>query len=229
MNAPFIMKLMFVCIATLTLAASVLAQRTFDIKDASKYFDVKVKVAKCDESFCSGRSTFSFFKKGAKTPYQVITLPDTQIDITEGGPPVNTTMLYDKQSVINVGDFNFDGMEDVAICNGGNGSYGMPSFNIYLSSRSAGKFVFSPAFTQIAHHLGMFDVLKDKKQLETFDKSGCCWHITERYDVVAGRPRKVFEEVEDATIQDETKVKITTKTLVGGRWKTRVRYVKRDQ
>ena len=78
-------------------------------------------------------------------------------------------------------------------------------------------------------HLGMFQVLKDKKLLETFDKSGCCWHITERYDVVGNRPRKIYEMVEDATIADETKVKIMTKTLVKGRWKTSVKYVKREE
>ena len=216
-------------ILILLFAAGVFAQRTFDIKDASKYFDVKVKVAKCDDQFCEGRATFSFYKKGGTTPYQIISLPDTNIDISNGGQPsVNTTMLYDQQSVINVDDFNFDGMEDIALCNGTNGSYGMPSFNVYLSDRKAGKFVFSSAFTNVAHHLGMFDVDKEKRQLETFDKSGCCWHITERYNIVANRPVKVWEEVEDATIQDQTKVKVTTKTLVNGRWKTSVNYVKRE-
>ena len=209
-------------------AVSAYGQTTFDLKDASKYFDIKVKVAKCEDGFCHGRSTFSFFKKGGRTPYQIINLPDTSIQLTdEGKPSVNVTLLYDQQSVVNVDDYNFDGMEDVAICNGENGSYGSPSYNIYLSSRAAGKFVYSPPFTALAKHLGMFTVNKEKKQLETFDKSGCCWHITERYSVTGGRPVKVFEEVEDATISDETKVKVTTKTLVKGRWKTSVKYVPR--
>jgi hypothetical protein len=33
-------------------------------------------------------------------------------------------------------------------------------------------------------------------------------------------PRKIFGEVEDATIGDEKKVKVTTEILVGGKWKT---------
>ena len=74
----------------------------------------------------------------------------------------------------------------------------------------------------------MFTVDREKKQLETFDKSGCCLHITERYSVTRGRLVKVFEEVEDATIPNETKVKITTKTRVNGKWKTRVKYVPRE-
>lgn len=75
----------------------------------------------------------------------------------------------------------------------------------------------------------MFDVLRGKKQIETFDKSGCCWHITERYDVVGGKPRKVFQMVEDATIRNKAKMKITTKSLAKGRWKTSVKYVKREE
>ena len=212
----------------LVLATSAFAQKTFDLKDASKYFDIKVTVAKCDDSMCSGEAKFEFYKKGGAKPYQTIETEDTYLEFGEKGvPKVNRTVGYDEQSVVNVDDYNFDGMEDVAICDGTNGSYNMPSYGIYLSSRSAGKFVYSPAFSQLGAHLGMLTVNKRQKTLETFDKSGCCWHITERYRVVNNRPVKVYEMVEDATIADETKVKVTTKTLVGGKWKTTVKYVKR--
>lgn len=215
-------------IALLTFTPSIFSQRVFDLKDASKYFDIKATVEKCDDGFCSGKAIFSFFKKGGTVPYQVIELEDTQVQLDDSGQAlVNSTLLYDAQSVVNIGDFNFDGMEDVAICNGANGSYGGPSYNIYLSSRAAKKFVFSEPFSKLAEHLGMFKVDKQKKQLTTFDKSGCCWHITERYDVVAGKPRKIFEEVEDATIGDENRVKVTTKKLIAGKWRTTVKYVKR--
>ncbi len=214
----------------LLFSSSAFAQRSFDLKDASPYFDIKVKVAKCDDMYCSGKATFSFYKKDGTTPYQVISLPDTSIQLDEGGDAlVNTTMLYDKQSVVNIGDYNFDGMDDVALCNGNNGPYGGPSYSVYLSSKAAKKFVYNPAFSKSLVSLGMFEVDKDKEQLTTFNKSGCCWHITEKYSVVAGRPVKVWEEIEDATIADETKVKITTKTLVGGKWKTTSKFVKREQ
>jgi hypothetical protein len=214
----------------LVFATSALAQKTFDIKDASRFFDMKVKVAECEEDTCRGKATFSFYKKGGATPYQVIALPETYMDISNGGQPlVNVTMLYDQQSVVNVGDFNFDGMEDIALCNGTYGSYGGPSYDVYLSSRAAKKFVFSKVFSKLASHLGMFTVDKKARTIETFDKSGCCWHITERYDIAGGRPRKIFEEVEDASIPDEERVKITTKKLVGGKWRTSVKYVKREE
>lgn len=213
----------------LLLCSSVFAQKTFELKDASKYFDIKIKVAKCEDGFCSGKSSFSFYKKGGTTPYQVINLDDTQIQLDENGnAQANISMLYDNQSAVNIDDFNFDGMEDVAICDGANGSYGGPSYQVYLSSKSAGKFVYSKAFSELGQHLGMFEVDKKKKVLRIFDKSGCCWHVTEEYSVINNRPVKVFVEEEDATIPDETKVKITTKTLVKGKWQTKTKIVKRE-
>jgi hypothetical protein len=214
----------------LAFCATVSAQKTFELKDASKYFDIKVSVADCDEYSCSGKASFEFFKKGGTTPYQVINLENTYVQLDEGGDPlVNKTLLYDEQSVINIDDFNFDGMEDVAICDGSNGSYGGPSYQVYLSSRTAKKFVHNPAFSKLGQHLGMFVVDKKKKVLRIFDKSGCCWHVTEEYSVINNRPVKVFVEEEDATGADETKVKITTKRLVKGKWQTKVKYVPREQ
>lgn len=210
------------------LCPSAFGQKTFNIKNASEYFNIKINVAECADSSCTGKASFSFYKKDAATPYQTINLPDTYIDIGDGAPSVNETLLYDKQSVINIGDFNFDGMNDVAICDGTNGSYGMPSYRIYLSSRAAKKFVYDSAFSQLGRHLGMFEVDKPKKLLRTFDKSGCCWHITEEFSVVGNRPKKIFEKVEDATIADETKVLITTKKLVGGKWQTSSKKVERQ-
>ena len=48
----------------LLFAATAFTQKTFDIKDASKFFDIKVDVATCDDSSCTGKATFSFYKKG---------------------------------------------------------------------------------------------------------------------------------------------------------------------
>lgn len=214
----------------LLLCSATFAQKTFELKDASKYFDIKIKVAQCDESYCTGKASFSFYKKGGTTPYQVINMDDTQIQLDESGnAQANISMLYDNQSAVNIGDFNFDGMEDVAICDGANGSYGGPSYQVYLSNKSAGKFVYNKAFSELGTHLGMFEVDKTKKVLRIFDKSGCCWHVTEEYSFVNNRPVKIFVEEEDATIPDETKVKITTKTLVKGKWVSKVKYVKREQ
>ena len=224
------MKTIHLICLLLAISAPVFCQKTFELKNASNYFDIKITVGDCDESYCNGAASFSFYKKGGTKPYQVIKLPDTLIQLDESGnAQANVSLLYDNQSAVNIGDFNFDGMEDVAICDGANGSYGGPSYQVYLSSKAAGKFVLSRAFSELGTHLGMFEVNKTTKRLRIFDKSGCCWHVTEEYAVVGNQPRKVFVEEHDATIEDETKVKVTTKTLVGGKWQTKVRYVKRAE
>jgi len=206
-----------------------LAQHTFEIKGASAYFDLKISVAECEEGSCSVKASFAFFKKGGAAPYHVINLPDTYIELDDNKKPrVNATLLYDEQSVVNVGDYNFDGMEDVALFDGTNGSYGMPSYAVYLVSRAAKKFVYSKAFSGLGTHLGMFELDARKKVLRTFDKSGCCFHVVEEFSVVNNAPRKIFVEEEDVTIPDETKIKVTTKQLVHGQWQTKVTYKKRE-
>lgn len=223
------MKVFSILLISLIVCSSVFSQRSFELKDASKYFDIKISVGDCDESGCQGKAVFSFFKKGGTTPYQVIEHEETYLDLEWGGKPVREKLTYNKQSVIDVGDYNFDGMEDVAICNGRYGNYGARSYDIYLSSRAAGKFVHNAAFSELGmNYMGMFDINKKKKTLSGFAKNGCCWHITEEYKVVNNRPVKIFVREEDATLPDETKVKITTKTLVNGKWQTKIRYVKRD-
>lgn len=214
----------------LVFGSSAIAQQKFNLTDASRYFDIRVAVANCEDGSCRGKASFSFYKKGGKSPYQVINLPDTYVELESGGKPnVNSTLLYDKQSAVNIGDYNFDGMEDIALCNGTNGSYGMPSYSVYLSSRAAKKFVYDKNFSALGTHLGMFELDKTKKVLRTFDKSGCCWHITEEFSVAGNIPRKVLSIEEDATIEDETKMKVTTKTLVKGKWQTKVKFVPRPE
>ncbi len=219
-----------VFIFMLLCCSSAIAQQKFELKNASEYFDIKISVAGCEDGYCRGKASFSFYKKGGTTAYQVINLPETLIELDESGEPnVNQNLLYDKQSAVNVGDYNFDGMEDVAICNGANGSYGMPSYAVYLSSRAAKKFVYNKSFSALGSHLGMFETDAEKKVLRTFDKSGCCWHVTEEFSVVNNLPRKILSVEEDATITDETKVKVTTKTLVGGKWQTKVKFIPRQE
>lgn len=118
-------------------------------------------------------------------------------------------------------------MEVVAFCDGLNGSDGMPAYVVYLSSRVAKKFGYDKAFSALGVHLGMFKLDAEKKLLRTFDKSGGCFHLTEEFAVLNNVPREVFAEEEDATLPDETTVKITTKRLVNGKWQTKIMYKKR--
>lgn len=211
-------KILFII---LLLSLNTFAQYEFEIKDASENFDVKIKTEKCDEYFCEGKTTFTLFEKGKEKVFQKFDFENSIIQLGENQEPLaNITLLYDQQSALTFDDFNFDGEKDLALNDGNNGGYGSPSYQIYLFSKKDNKFVHDAAFTELAQSLGMFEVDAEKKMLFVFSKSGCCWHQTEGYKIEKNKPLKVYEETEDATGGEY--VKITTKELVKGKWKTKV-------
>jgi len=216
----------------LLLSVTAFAQRNFVIKNASQNYDVKIEVAGCDNDICKGKVEYTIYKKGENKPSQIFNLADSGFLLKDNEfPSINITRLYDEQSAVNLGDFNFDGMEDLALNDGRNGGYGGASYQVYLFSPQSKKFIRSQSFTNLAQgiYLGMFEVDNKRKVLRTFSKSGCCWHQTQEFQVVANRPKKVLEVTEDATISDETKIAVTTKKLVGRKWRTSVKKVKREQ
>jgi hypothetical protein len=219
-------KLLFIFV--LLLSVNGFAQHKFELKKASKIYDVRLEVENCDETSCEGEAKFSIFKKGQSKPFQVFK-NETEFMAEEAKRP-NTKLMYDYQSVVFFEDYNFDGIDDLAIRDGNNGGYGGPSYTIYLFSSKLRKFVLNPAMTELNQegYLGAMTVDKKKKVLRVFSKGGCCLHTTEEFKVVNDRPKKVYEYLEDATIADEKRVRITTKRMVNGKWQTSVKYVKRE-
>lgn len=226
------MKILILSVLSILLATVSPAQNRFRLNDASRVVDVVLDVGKCSEGADHGRCgpiKVRFFRKNARRSFQTITLPTT--DMWDPQPKANVTNRYDDQSVINFDDFNFDGIDDVAICDGTNGGYGMPSYRIYLYSKTQRRFVFSRSFTRMNYGgLGMFETNSKKKMHFVYTKSGCCWHQTQGFDVYRGKPRMVYELTEDATYQEglvyERGVRITTSKLIRGRWRTWVKYIK---
>ena len=63
----------------------------------------------------------------------------------------------------------------------------------------------------------MFQTDRERKRIVTFQKSGCCWHITTEYSVVPKKGLvKVYELEEDA--QGGEFVIVTTRELVNDKW-----------
>lgn len=203
--------------------ASAFAQAKFDVRDGSKNYDVRVEVATCEAERCEGPVTFTVFKKGQTKALQIFKLEDSSFLVDEK-QPTSPVMSYEKQSAFTFEDYNFDGLPDLALCDGNYSGYGGQSFQVYLFAPSRKLFVRSPAFTRLAQspYLGIFQVDRKRRVLANFSKSGCCFHQWEEYAVVGNRPRKIFEKTEDATDPLGKKVKTTTKRLVNGRWQTRV-------
>lgn len=208
-------------------AADLFAQQTFLLKDASKTFDVRIKIAGCDNDICEGKASLYLFKKNQAKLFQTIEMPNAYLELgKDRKPTANLIELYgENNSGVIFDDFNFDGAEDLGIRNGNEGAYGGPSYDVLLFSGATGKFVKNRELTKLgSENLGLFTIDKTRKTIETFNKSGCCYHETTRYRVMNNRPKKVFVFIEDATVGDGAKVKLTTKTLVKGKWKRTTKY-----
>jgi hypothetical protein len=220
---------MRILILILLITPSFWGQNRFKLNDASKVVDIAIDVGMCGTGISQGNCgpvRVDFFRKKSKKRFQTIRLSRTQM--WDAPPKANVTRRYDDQSVINFGDFNFDGFEDVAICDGNNGGYGMPSYKIYIYSPSSKRFVYSRAFTRMNYGgLGMFETDKKRRMHFVYSKSSCCWHQTQGFDVFRGKPRKVYEFTEDASNPAGLDtVEITTSKLIKGKWRTWIKHAK---
>jgi hypothetical protein len=219
-------------IFALFVSPTILAQKTFLLKDASKYFDLKIEIAGCEEDTCQGKAKYYLSKKSENKPFQVISLENGFLELGEDQKPTaNMIELYGmNNSGIVFEDFNFDSMEDIAIRNGNDGAYGGPSYSIFLYSKASKKFVENKMLTALAsENLGLFEVNAKTKILETFTKSGCCWHQTTRYSIANNRPKKVYVFTEDASGGDGIHMSLITETLLkSGKWKKTTKRVKVD-
>ena len=146
------MNTILLSISLLLLAEQVsLAQETFKIENASKNYNLVVKVAACGgkEQFnmpnmCGGAGQVSIYRKNAVSPFQVLNLKNIEVDKEQiaFNPEIDkrARKLYDDEYSFIFGDFNFDGKEDLAVCNGRNGGYGAPSYNVYLYNSNLNRF-----------------------------------------------------------------------------------------
>jgi hypothetical protein len=213
----------------LLLSVSAVAQVKFEKGTASKNYNARIEVERCEEDTCSGKLKIELFKKSAAKPFQIINIDDTEFAMEEA-KLTNAKRRYDYQSIIFFEDYNFDGIEDLSIRDGNNSAYSGPSYQIYLYSPQRGKFVHSPAFTRLSQseYLGMFEVDKKKRVIRVASKGGCCMHRSEEFRVVKNRLVKVFEIYEEVEFREEkgNRLRIETSRLVKGRWQTRVRYEK---
>jgi hypothetical protein len=205
------------------------AQETFEVRGALRGYELTVRLSSCgdEEDKCSGPAVVRIFRKGEAAPFQSLSLPSVEIyrETVEHNDETgaNKRGLYAEEYSFVGNDFNFDGLEDFAVCNGREGGYGGPSYNVFLFDKRSRRFVESRRLSGLteAPYLGLFFPDAKKKRLTAYSKSGCCYHETEVYAVVNGRPVLVEKVVEDATSwggAPEGFVLVKTKRRVRGRW-----------
>lgn len=202
-----------------TLASGVIGQNRFEIRDAPLY-DVTYAVEKCESDYCYGEFTVEIRRKGASAALQNFKL-ETDFALRDGKPK-RGRVGYRDQSVVRFRDVNFDGHRDLTIQNGRDGGYSGASYNVYLYSLKQKKFVYTSGLSALATapYMGMFTVDDMKRVIRTFQKSGCCMHQTEEYRFRGGRLQKVFDQYEDSMTTEGERIEVTTKRLVGGKWRT---------
>lgn len=229
------MKIVVILLSLLTGQVS-LAQETLKLDRASREYDVVIRVKACggeeqrnDANTCNGPALVSLYKKGVRSPVQILSLPNIELyrDTVAYNPTMNKKPrgIYAEEYSVVFDDFDFDGTQDLAICNGRNGGYGSPSYNVYLFDKRSNRFVENRRLTRLTEgvYLGLFFPDAKRHLLIAYSKSGCCYHETEKYQMVSSKPILVEKMIEDATIGNRDIVKVTTKTFVNGKWVTRVR------
>lgn len=213
--------------------------REIRIERASKRYDLAVRVERCEgpgqedegRETCTGPASVSIYRKGARTPFQTLRLPNVEIyrQTIAHGAETSTTprQLYAEEYGFVFDDFNFDGAEDVAVCNGRDGGYNGPSYTVFLFDPRTRRFVENTRLSALAEgpYLGLFFADGKRKQLVAHSKSGCCYHETAKFRVVRNRPVLVEKITEQATGRDDGRVDVVTTTgrRVGRRWVTSVR------
>ncbi len=222
-------KFFLLILISLGVASGVFAQQTFLVKDASKLYDVKIKIGKCDEDegkVCYSEGTVYLMKKNRKQIFQTIEMPEMylrlNIDKVPGGNPLE--LKRDEISGIGFVDYNFDGVLDLALSNGYNRPYGGISYDAFLFDRKKNKFVKHERLSEMETENVSTDIDKKRKIIETMTKSGCCWHRTERYRMINDKLVKIYVQTEEW--KDSDNAEITTERLVGKRWKRTTKIMK---
>ncbi|SIQ48792.1 hypothetical protein SAMN05880574_11422 [Chryseobacterium sp. RU37D] len=197
------------------------AQHQFELKNASKNYDVKINVENCDDSECKGKATVELFKKSTSKNLQTLVSDNLNFYLDKDQKPTaNIIQIYNEQSPLIFDDFNFDGTEDVAMRNGNVSGHSGPSYDVYVFNSAKKQFVLNDELTALAHgNLGMFNTDSERKRLITYSQSGCCWHLTTEYTVLPQRGLfKVYELEEDA--RGGEKVIVTRKEFIDDKWIT---------
>jgi len=217
-------KYFFIILLLIFSSANVFAQETFVFVDKSKIYDVKVGFEKCDDDdevkICNDKATFYLSKKNQTQVFQAIEMAETYLSLS--GKTRKKGDLNELYGAGNAGvyfsDYNFDGIEDLLISNGNYLPYGGISNDVFLYSKTQGKFVRNDELSQLETEYMSVNINKKLKIFETFTKSGCCWHEMARYRFINNRLQKFYVFTEDAQ-GDGKWMKLITETRVSGKWR----------
>ncbi|MFZ6743635.1 lysozyme inhibitor LprI family protein [Undibacterium sp. JH2W] len=210
----------------------------FDLHKVSTRYDFSIRMLnKCDADkkddsvTCEEAGVVYISKKGQATPLQVIPMNNIYLSVYKAAPvSPNQPAVYGEQGTILVGDFNFDGKEDIAIRNGNLSSYNGPSYDVLLKSSWQDGFVHSEPMTNLIFaSLGFFQIDKQHQRLITNEKSGCCYHVSTIYQLVRDIPVPVSRKIDDGLVEGKYNYRYE-EHWINSKWKrVKSQRVKRQQ
>ncbi|RLJ76709.1 XAC2610-related protein [Pedobacter alluvionis] len=220
------MKSLIIFCSILLIANTSRAQFKFLANNSSDQYKAKIFVDKCEGNACGGKATVIVYDKVTDREIDTFHSDGLEFGLTETqNAKLGWLELGKYQTPLIFGDFNFDGLEDLAIRNGNNGSYASPSYQVYLTSKE-NKFLLSNELTKLAsENLGMFDIDKKTKQIAIHQKDGCCFDKTINYKFdTKNVPYEDSSVIEDSSIADI--VTVITQKIVDGKIKRTVQKFK---
>jgi hypothetical protein len=208
----------------MVLALAVVKPLQLWIRSGSGQFDLRATISPRnnlnDPDQIQGPATIEIFRKGTTHRLQTLRLANIELFprqiVYRGALGKPSPSPYDDDYTFVFDDFNFDGVQDLAICSGNNSGYGLPSYVVYLYSKRLRKFLIAKELCKLAQeHLGLFSVDRKNHTLLVFDKDGAAWHKTTIYKMQGTVPRKIETVTDSISGSVET---ITQEKRSGGRW-----------
>ena len=131
---------------------------------------------------------------------------------------------------VELGDYNFDGHEDLAVPVDNAGSYWGPTYAILLFQPLTGHYVEAPKLSTLTReNLGLFQVDPKRKRLIIYNKSGCCIHYKTELSVTGEVPTELSGEVESVIYENDTCRVVLERTAQDGKTKTTTRKCNKDE
>jgi hypothetical protein len=205
--------------------------RVFNLPNASPEFALRVHFTRDEGSNDEpllGAGVVTIVSRATGKAVQTIRMPSIAIFKDQMAFSVGQSgkqpALYDDEYSFVFEDFNFDGHPDLAICKDTQGSYGGPTYDIFLWNPARHLFVRNAQLSKLSsEHLGLIEVDRRNRELITADKSGAAWHMASTYKYFGKQLRLIETEVDDQTGPKDI---VTTRRLVGGKWRKTVKFLR---
>ncbi|GBU09921.1 hypothetical protein AwWohl_10590 [Gammaproteobacteria bacterium] len=207
------------CVSPLTFAKT-----TLNLSEYSVQYTLDLVLESCtdlkqDSDLCSSNGHITYQAKDKLAPPKIIKLDNIDVNMESlvYNPLLNLKIREESAAgfTLVLDDFNFDGLEDIAIRSGNMGGYGGASYTVYLFDPTTNDFLLNSSLSELTEDSsGLFQVIN--KQLISYSKSGCCDHQTQKFNVINNQAVLV-EDIGEA-VDENNILTITTRKLIGTKW-----------